>query len=303
MTVTGTAQARWLLMDGDRRLEVEASPRGKARRARLYVDDRRVAEKETKLKSLTFEPADLAADEAFAHFGPTAKLRVEWDWLGDPGRIAVLVPKQTDDAEPGDGKDGDEPKVDLEKPAEKNDEDKRKDKEKEEALRELLKRFEEIPFSPPEGTRAHRREKFAREHPRLFAARHVMLATGKVIWPLLGIGVFINLNVRIPWPDIPFPEIDLPDIPWPDVHIPWPDIDPPDVSLPGWLQAILATTKYWVPILIALGMAVSEYKRRKRQQAKVAELAAKKDAERKAGQNAGNEAGNETSASSERVNH
>ena len=53
---------------------------------------------------------------------------------------------------------------------------------------------------------------------------------------------------------------DLPDIPWPD-------LDLPDWSLPGWLAAVLASKKYWFPILVAIGVAVAEVRRRRRRDA------------------------------------
>ncbi|MFC9974593.1 hypothetical protein ACFVH6_27185 [Spirillospora sp. NPDC127200] len=285
--MTGSTEGRWLLRSGEHRIEVEASPRGKTRWARLLVDGRQVAEKEARLKSLTIKIAEIAEPGVLAEFGEKAQLKVIWGWLGDPDRVAVLVPKPKDedggdDEDDGDGDEGG--KVSLEKAEEpKGEAEKKREKEKEEALNELLKRFDELPFSPPEGTRAHKREKFAREHPKVYAARHVALAAGKVLWPLLGVGLAIKLPwPDMPWPDvhIPMPDVDLPSIPWPDVDLP--DIPWPDWHMPGWLKAILGTTKYWVPILIAIGMAVGEYDRRKKQRAKVAELAAKKRAEAEA---------------------
>ncbi|MGI5169624.1 hypothetical protein ACQEU3_35265 [Spirillospora sp. CA-253888] len=279
--MTGSTEGRWLLRNGEHRIEVEASPRGKTRWARLLVDGRQVAEKETKLKSLTIKLAEIAEPGVLAEFGEEAQLKVIWGWLGDPDRVAVLVPKPKDEDDDGDDEGG---KVGLEKAEKpKGDDESKREKEKEEALNELLKRFDELPFAPPEGTRAHKREKFAREHPKVYAARHVALAAGKVLWPLLGIGLAIKLPwPDIPWPDVhvPMPDVDLPSIPWPDVDLP--DIPWPDWHMPGWLKAILGTTKYWIPILIAIGMAVGEYDRRKKQRAKVAELAAKKRAEAEA---------------------
>ncbi|MBG6089678.1 hypothetical protein IW256_003791 [Actinomadura viridis] len=140
-------------------------------------------------------------------------------------------------------------------------------------LKELVTGAGEVWFTPPEGSRAARRERLARRHPKLFAARHVAAAVAKVLLPLLGIGVLI----RLPWPDIPLPDVDLPDIPRP--RIPWPDIDPPsiplpDLTLPGWIQAIFQTAKYWGPVLVAVLIAVQEYQRRKKQRDKAAERAA-----------------------------
>ena len=54
------------------------------------------------------------------------------------------------------------------------------------------------------------------------------------------------------------PTPDLPDIPWPDWEL-------PDWQLPGWVQALAAASKFVVPILIALGVAVHEVRRRRQQ--------------------------------------
>jgi hypothetical protein len=102
----------------------------------------------------------------------------------------------------------------------------------------------------------------------------VLLAAGKVALALLGLWAFVQLVLRqvVSWlagflPEIDWPEIDLPAIPWPDIDlpdIPWPDLDLPDLALPGWLLVVLATAKFWVPVLIAVGVAVTEVRRRSR---------------------------------------
>ncbi|WP_146087470.1 hypothetical protein [Thermomonospora echinospora] len=148
-------------------------------------------------------------------------------------------------------------------------------------------RAERYPFEPPPGTFAARLLAFQREHPKLYASRHVVLATGKVVLGLLGVAVFFQLILSrvIQWiierlpnmdlPGLPLPDLDLPSIPWP--HIPLPDLpDLPDVTLPGWLKAVLATAKYWIPILIAIGAAVQEVRKRKRRSA-AAQSAAEPD--------------------------
>ncbi|GLW67594.1 hypothetical protein Arub01_58370 [Actinomadura rubrobrunea] len=124
-----------------------------------------------------------------------------------------------------------------------------------------------LPFTPPEGSRAARRERFARRHPALYASRHVAAATAKVVFGILGVSALIGAVVRLllsylPRPDVDLPDVDLPDLPLPD--IPRPDIQLPDVTLPPWLQAVVATSKYWMPILIAIGVAVHEVDRRKK---------------------------------------
>jgi hypothetical protein len=124
----------------------------------------------------------------------------------------------------------------------------------------LVEGEEPVPMDPEPGTRAARIEAFARRHPGLFAGRHVVRGVARVLLPLLGVGLLVNLLPRIPI------HIDAPDIPWPDLpDIPVPDVDVP--SLPGWVDAILATTHYWLPILIGLIIAVRERNRRRRQAA------------------------------------
>jgi len=116
-----------------------------------------------------------------------------------------------------------------------------------------------VPLEPEPGSRAARREQFKRERPGLYAARHVAKAVGKVLMPLLGIGLLLNLLPEISI-DIP---IDLPAIPFPDLpSIPFPDIDLPE--LPGWVKAILEAAKYWGPILVAIVIAVREWRKRRR---------------------------------------
>lgn len=128
-------------------------------------------------------------------------------------------------------------------------------------------RVERHPFEPPPGTLAARLLAFQRRHPRLYAARHVVLAVGKVLLGLLGVALLAQLLLRrvVGWIAERLPHVDPPSIPWPDVDlpsIPWPDIDLPDLRLPGWLLAVMATAKYWVPILVAVGLAVREVRKR-----------------------------------------
>ena len=128
-----------------------------------------------------------------------------------------------------------------------------------------LARAERHPFDPPPGTLAARLRGVQQRHPRLWAARHVVLAAGRVLGALLGLALLLQLLLRpvLAWlarllpdvPDIPWPAVDVPSIPWPDL---------PDVSLPAWLLAVLGTAKYWVPILIAVVLAVREVRRKTR---------------------------------------
>ncbi|MCD0453688.1 hypothetical protein LO762_31550 [Actinocorallia sp. API 0066] len=127
----------------------------------------------------------------------------------------------------------------------------------------------DVHFTPPPGTLLARLERWERERPVLYASRHVLLALGQVVLPLLGIGALLRLLIpnidlpRIDLPDIPFP--DLPDLPdFPDIL---PDIDLPDLVLPGWMQTAAQALKFVVPVLIALGVAANEIKKNRRKHA------------------------------------
>jgi hypothetical protein len=127
---------------------------------------------------------------------------------------------------------------------------------------------ERHPFDPPPRSFAARLLIFQRNHPRLYASRHVVLAIGKVAAALLGLGLLVRLLLQpvLDWIRDRLPEIDLPSIPWPDIpwpDIPWPDIDLPDLAMPSWLRVIIGTAKFWLPVLIAIGVAVVETRRRR----------------------------------------
>jgi hypothetical protein len=109
---------------------------------------------------------------------------------------------------------------------------------------------------------------FQRNHPRLYASRHVVRAVGKVVAALLGVAAFIRLLLQpvLNWISDRLPQIDLPSIPWPDIpwpDIPLPDIDLPELALPPWLRVIIGTAKFWLPVLIAIGVAIAEVRRRR----------------------------------------
>ncbi len=123
-------------------------------------------------------------------------------------------------------------------------------------------------FDPPPGSFAARLLVFQRNHPRLYASRHVVRALGRVAAVLLGLAVFVRLLLQpvLDWitdrlPTIELPSIPLPDIDWPS--IPWPDIDLPELAVPSWLRVIIGTAKFWVPLLIAIGVALAEIRRRR----------------------------------------
>ena len=125
-------------------------------------------------------------------------------------------------------------------------------------------------------TREGRRDRLAREHPVLFTLQRVGVAVVEVVLGVLGVGAIIGVFVRGLLPDISWAW--LPDISAPQwlqdleppawmryidpfywigrLDIPWPDID-----LPDWLTG---STKYWVPIVIALVVALGEIDRRRK---------------------------------------
>lgn len=120
-----------------------------------------------------------------------------------------------------------------------------------------------LPLEPRPGTRAARREAWAREHPGLYSARHAAKGVGEVLIGLVGFAFLLRLLAALlPDVSIDLPEIDLP---LPSFSIPLPQVDAPDVTVPGWIRAIGETSKYWLPIVIGLAVAAGEYDRRRRQ--------------------------------------
>lgn len=123
------------------------------------------------------------------------------------------------------------------------------------------------PFRPPDGTRAARAYRFQQEHPKLYAARHVVFQVVAILVGALGIGAFLRSllpTVKLDW---------LPSLP--DISPPqWLRyIDPvywlrrvlPDWDLLSWLQSLpqkLGWLQYVVPILIAVLIAIGEVRRR-----------------------------------------
>ena len=120
-------------------------------------------------------------------------------------------------------------------------------------------RDEEWELEPEPGTRAARRAAFARRHPRLYASRHVLTGVAQVAAAMVGFTFLLRLIPAIPWPSIDLPDlpsINLPDLPLPSFQI--------DIELPGWVQAVLDSKPYWVPIVVGLVVALRELDRRKK---------------------------------------
>ncbi|RFS83874.1 hypothetical protein D0T12_16825 [Actinomadura spongiicola] len=248
---SGAPAGRWTLVHDGRLLQVETERVGWNRVVRLFVDGDLAGETTTDWLTATVP------------YGDGLSVVVGFDAVGyGDGQAARcdLVPSSPGEDEAGPDPAGESPTVSLEKGPHKGGDrggDRGGDQDAE---------ADRVAFEPPEGTRAARREALARAHPTLYASRHVAVAVGRVLFPLLGVGLLVRALVKaLPSPDVSLPDIDLPSVPRPD--IPWPDVpwpDPPDVSAPPWVTVILATAKFWGPILVAVGVAAREARSRKR---------------------------------------
>lgn len=132
----------------------------------------------------------------------------------------------------------------------------------------------QIPLVPPPGSKAARREDFAREHPRLFVLHRVGATGLEIVLGVLGVGALVSaffgqLMPRIDLSWIPSPQ--LPDIDPPSwlryvdpfywlgrLHVAWPDVD-----LPDWVDTVLGTSRYWFPLIVAAAIARHELDRRR----------------------------------------
>ncbi|MGK9233166.1 hypothetical protein KXS07_16050 [Inquilinus limosus] len=101
--------------------------------------------------------------------------------------------------------------------------------------------------------------RFARRHPRFYAARHVIRALLQLAVAATGIGALIWLLVPElgwPWLDIDWGWLRL--LPWRDIGWLWSWVPP----LPDWLKTVLHGAKWAVPIVIAVLVAIDEVERR-----------------------------------------
>lgn len=134
-------------------------------------------------------------------------------------------------------------------------------------------RHRSTPYAPPPGTRAARLHAWGERHPKLYAARHVVINVVGTLAAILGIGALVSAFFGRLLPAIDLP--DLPDVNWPD----WLKyLDPGRYLEPllGWIPPLLEKLFGWLPdwelgwlkfvigFLIAVSIAVREVRRRKR---------------------------------------
>lgn len=109
--------------------------------------------------------------------------------------------------------------------------------------------------------------RLAWRHPRLYASRHVVRTLAQMGIAATGITALVWLLVpQIDWAWIRswIPEIDLSWL-WswivlPDLSWLWAWIPP----LPGWLKTGLGWARWWVPVVVAILVAIEEVERRGR---------------------------------------
>ena len=133
-----------------------------------------------------------------------------------------------------------------------------------------------LPLTPPPGSRAARLAQFQREHPALYAARHVALAVLQVALPLLGIGALIlGLLPDLDWSWLPDVGAFLRSLRaqifgWlPDIDLPFLDLRQSIRSWIVWIvkSPVFAWGKWLLPVVIAVFVAIEEFQRHQRNQA------------------------------------
>jgi hypothetical protein len=134
--------------------------------------------------------------------------------------------------------------------------------------------------APPQGRLAEKRDKLARDHPRLYASRHVVFAVLEVVIGFVGVSaILFGLLPRLDVPTLPWPDLSISVPNWARTILAWPDtlLSEPVawvrsgrawlasiISLPGWISTFVQSASWWGPILIAVFVAVREAKRRQR---------------------------------------
>ncbi|VXB58263.1 hypothetical protein [Aeromicrobium sp. 9AM] len=131
------------------------------------------------------------------------------------------------------------------------------------------------PMVPPPGSKAARQEAFQREHPTAYVVRRTAWAGFEILIGLLGIsallgGLLPRLDLSwLPRPGLPdwLPELSKPEwLRYLDVTywlgrlgLSWPDI-----GIPGWAEAVLEQKKYWLPLVVAVTVALGQLERRRK---------------------------------------
>ncbi|GAA3606727.1 hypothetical protein GCM10022199_08200 [Marihabitans asiaticum] len=223
----------WELEVDGRSHRVETSTGGWSNSVRWLVDGELIATK----KSAADDNLELEADEDHELADQVGAIKVRFTGTGRPRRVTHFAG------------------------------------ERKEAKTRALMGTGGVDMDPEPGSKAARREDFATRHPVLGAADDILGGLGKILIPL-AIAALIPIlrrllpdwDVDLPTPDIPWPDWRLPSIPWPDLDlpsIPWPDL--PD--LPAWLEPVIDSLELIWPLLVGIGIAWAEYKRRKRNRA------------------------------------
>lgn len=224
-------------------IEVEVEPKLLEPKARLLIDGETVDEQSTWPEQTSLQ-------------GPGMDVRIQWTWFARPHRAWAMFDDEQDERV---GRD------------------------------ETGKPRPEHELAPPEGSWAARVTTFANDHPNLYASRHVVKATAQALIGLIGIGAILwgllpRFDIAIPTPDINLGDwirrlvpgwlqdlLNLPgqiiawlfgwvaDITVFDRFIDW--LRSRDFP-PEWLRTIVSNARYWVPILIAVLVAIEEVDRR-----------------------------------------
>lgn len=124
--------------------------------------------------------------------------------------------------------------------------------------------------APAPATPTNRLARFQHEHPALYASRHVVLATLKVLLPLLGLGALVAaLLPQIGWPWLE----ELGSL----VRSLLQQLDRPPANRPEWIVWLIGSpvfvwakwlfrwAKWLLPIIIAVVIAAEEFQRHQRQ--------------------------------------
>lgn len=153
-------------------------------------------------------------------------------------------------------------------------------------------------LTPPAGTWAERVTNFANDHPNVYASRHVIKATLQAILGILGVGAILwgllpRLDIHLPIPDLEIGDWIRSIVPgWvqgilqlPQRAFTWlfgwiPEITFVDRFIawirtigfpPAWLESVASSARYWIPVVLALGVALQEIERRNKNAAKTSE--------------------------------